>query len=191
MKIKLLLEDDNNLEDEELQDESLDAENTEETPEVTEPTEDTEPEEEEVSVFTEPEDSQIDFIDSDTLNSLREILLDVPDDIMLLLLDNDCIILGTVVDGKTLAYALPNDEAEDFELVELPTSLADVLADNSIIKYTPDRDDPRNDKVVEILMSKLNTDEPKEEPVEEPTEEPDAAEDSTEDEEESKDEKED
>lgn len=94
------------------------------------------------------------FIDSDELNELRDIILDLPDDIELLLLNDNVIVLGTVDDQVTYLYTLP-EEADDFVLIEMPFELDKIMSTDSIIKYTPDSVDPRHDKVVDLLMSKL------------------------------------
>lgn len=114
------------------------------------------------SIFTEPTSDKLDFIDSEELNEIREILLDIPDDIMLLLLNDNAIILATEEGNTTMAYTL-EDESNELTLIELSKSIADVLSNENIIKYTPDRVDPRHDKVVELLMNKLEVDQPKEE----------------------------
>lgn len=127
------------------------------------------PEETTETIFTEPVSDKLDFIDSDELNEIREILLDIPDDIMLLLLNDNAIILATEENNTTMVYTL-EDEADEFTTIELPKVLSDILTNDNIIKYTPDRVDPRHEKVVEILMNKLvdkevkpKADEPKEE----------------------------
>lgn len=94
------------------------------------------------------------FIDSDELNELRDIILDLPDDIELLLLNDNVIVLGTVDDQVTYLYTLP-EEADDFVLIEMPFELDKIMSTDSIIKYTPDSVDSRHDKVVDLLMSKL------------------------------------
>lgn len=101
-------------------------------------------------------DESPDFITSDELNEMREVLLDIPDDIMLLMLNDDVIVLGTEEDNKTKLYTL-SDGQEDLGLIEMPMELSTILSNDNIIKYTPEQIDPRHQKVMEILMSKLKT----------------------------------
>ena len=108
------------------------------------------------SIDLSTDDSEIKFIDSDELNSIREILLDIPDDIMLLLLNDAVIIFATEIDNVSMVYTLPED-SDEFNLIKLPNHLSDILGNPDIIKYTPERIDPRHDKIMDILMSKLNT----------------------------------
>lgn len=132
-----------------------------------------EPTEEEINneIFTEPADTSIDFIASDELNEIREILLDIPDDISLLLLDDKVIILSSEVDGQSQVYCL-NDDEDFFTVKELSKDLEDILNDDTVIKYTPDKVDPRHEQVVDLLMKKLEIEpETPEEPVEEVPEE--------------------
>lgn len=131
-----------------------------------------EPTEEEINneIFTEPADSSIDFIASDELNEIREILLDIPEDISLLLLDDKVIILSTEEDGKSQVYCL-NDGEDFFTVKELSKNLEDILNDDTIIKYTPDKADPRHEHVVDLLMKKLEVEETPEEPIEDVPEE--------------------
>ena len=160
-KLKFVLQEDEKLED--LTDIPVEDINEEV---VDEPTED-----ENTDIFTEPTTDKLDFLDSDELNEIREILLDIPDNIMLLLLNDSVIVLATEDGNTTMAYTL-DEEATDFGLVELSKTLSDVLTDTSIIKYTPDGADKRHDKVVELLMNKLSDKEPEEKEVEEVTPEP-------------------
>lgn len=120
-------------------------------------------------------DETPEFITSDELNQIREILLDIPDDIQLLLLNDDVIVMATVDNGKTYLYTLQNDESNEFGTIEMPTSLENILTNQDIIKYTPDNIDNRHQTIVDILMNKLSpttTEEPNED-IEEPTEEDD------------------
>lgn len=128
-------------------------------------TEDVQSDESSSEIFNEPTSDKLDFIDSDELNEIREILLDIPDDIMLLLLNDNAIVLASEEGNTTMVYTL-DDESNEFTLIELSKSIADVLSNENIIKYTPDRVDPRHDKVVELLMNKLEVDKPKDEETE-------------------------
>lgn len=111
----------------------------------------------EKSIFL-PNDDSVNFIASDELNELRDIILDIPDDIELLLLADKVVILATVEDMKTLVYTLPDEDAEDFILIDLPKGIQDILNNQSIIKYTAEGPDSKHEKVVDILMKKLNVD---------------------------------
>lgn len=99
-----------------------------------------------------------DFITSPELNELRDIILDVPEDIELLLLNDDIIVLGIVDDSVTYLYTL-TDDAEDFTLTEMPLDIDEIKNNESIIKYTVDGPDSRHSKVVDLLMQKLNPEE--------------------------------
>lgn len=137
------------------------------------------PSEEEINneIFTEPVDSSIDFITSDELNEIREILLDIPDNINLLLLDDKAIILSTEEDNKTQVLCLLED-TDDFVIKELSKDIEEIMNDDTIIKYTPDNVDSRHEQVVNLLMKKLeDTDE---QTTEEPEEVPEEEEDSDE-----------
>lgn len=100
-------------------------------------------------------DEEKSFIDSDDLNSLREILLDLEDDIELLLLDDKVVVLGIVSGGTTYLYTL-QDDSDDFVLIEMPLKLEEILNDPTIIKYTPEGSDERHSQVYDIFMKKLN-----------------------------------
>lgn len=99
-----------------------------------------------------------DFITSPELNELRDIILDVPEDIELLLLNDDVIVLGIIDDSVTYLYTL-TDDAEDFTLTEMPLDIDEIKNNESIIKYTVDGPDSRHSKVVDLLMQKLNPEE--------------------------------
>lgn len=111
---------------------------------------------------TEDAEEPVDFINSDELNEIRDILLDIPEDITLLLLNDDTIVLGNVVDQTTFLYTLP-DDSEDFVLIEMPMQFTNIVNDDSIVKYTSEKIDDRHSKVVDILMKKLTPTESKEE----------------------------
>lgn len=130
-------------------------------------------EEEEVTedIMEDIKDDSTDFIDSDELNEIREILLNIPDDISLLLLDDKCVVLGTELDNKPAVYTL-TEESEDLIPIEMPLEINDIIASEAIIKYGEDGADSRHQQVVEILSKKLKPEDKKEEVVEEtPTEE--------------------
>lgn len=167
-KLKLVLKEDDELEE-------INKDVTEEQDTIPE---DIVTDEEDLDVTPEY-DEEKSFIDSDDLNSIREILLDIPDDIELLLLDDKVVVLGIVNDGKTFLYSLQEDN-DNFVLVEMPLKLDEIMNDNSIIKYTEEGSDSRHEQVYGILMKRLNpedsneVEEPKEDITEEePTEEDD------------------
>lgn len=120
----------------------------------------TEPSEDEVDaeIFTEPDSSKISFITSDELNEIRELLLDIPEDIRLLLLDDKVIVLSSEEDYKTQVYCII--EGEDFFTVkEMPKELDKILGDETIIKYSEEEADPRHEQVIDLLMKKLEPEE--------------------------------
>lgn len=156
-KLKLLLEDEVKEELDEVvepevsvQDETFD----EEDPSVTDDNE----------LIDEDLEDMTDFITSDELNELREIILDIPEEYQLLLLDQDTIVLGLEEDNKYKVATL-SDDVNDFILIDMPLELDAILHNDSIIKYTSETVDSRHDKVVDILMKQLQ-DEPTEEPEE-------------------------
>ena len=111
---------------------------------------------------------QVAFIDSDELNELRDILYNLPTDIHLLLLNNDCIIIVKETDdNKTMVYCLSEDSSE-FEFIELPNKLVDILSNNNIIKYLPDQTYEDHEKVVSLFSKDLpeGPEEPEEETIE-------------------------
>lgn len=99
---------------------------------------------------------ETDFITSDSLNEVREVLLDIPDDIQLLLLDDKAVVFGEVKDTKTYLYTLDNDESTEFNSIELPNDLNVILDNPQIIKYTESGPDERHEQIMNILMNKLN-----------------------------------
>lgn len=127
---------------------------TEDTPAEEIPEEDITQDEDDLDITPEV-DEEKSFIDSDDLNSLREILLDLDDDIELLLLDDKVVVLGIVSGGTTYLYTL-QDDSDDFVLIEMPLKLEDILNDPTIIKYTPEGSDERHSQVYDIFMKKLN-----------------------------------
>lgn len=102
------------------------------------------------------EDEKPSFIVSDELNEIRDILLDIPDEIEILLLNDDLVVLGTVVDTETFLYTLP-ENAEDFTLIKMPLKIQEIFDDPNVIKYQPHKVDDRHNKVVDLLMSKLES----------------------------------
>ena len=98
-------------------------------------TDDLVPEEDENSLFREESiPYQVEFIDSQELNELRDIIYNLEDDIHLLLINNDCIIIVKEdSDNKTWVYCLTEDDS-DFKFVELSNRLEDIMANNNIIK---------------------------------------------------------
>lgn len=121
------------------------------------------------SLLTNHDDSPK-FIASPELNSLREILLDLKDEISLLLLGGKVIVLGRVDNLKTYVLTLP-ESAEDFIEIEIPIKLDEILNNPTIIKYTPEGPDERHSQVTDILMKKLNEEKSEDEETE-PTELP-------------------
>lgn len=117
------------------------------------------------------------FITSEELNELREVLIELPEDIHLLLLDNKCIVIARVDEqNETYLYCLGDDD-EELSLIKMPLRLEEILANNQIIQYTPANKSDVHDKVVELFAKELEPDEEEEEPVEEeideePIEEP-------------------
>lgn len=97
---------------------------------------------------------QDNFIESPELEELREILLNVEEEIELLLLDDDIIVIGLQEEGTTFLYTLP-DESEDFVLIVLPLEKTKILSNKDIIKYTPDNIDNRHQTVVDLLSKLL------------------------------------
>lgn len=141
---------------------------TEDTPVEEIPEEDITQDEEDLDITPEV-DEEKSFIDSDDLNSLREILLDLEDDIELLLLDDKVVVLGIVSEGTTYLYTL-QDDSDDFVLIEMPLKLEEILNDPTIIKYTPEGSDERHSQVYDIFMKKLNPEQEEEVIEEEPIE---------------------
>ena len=123
------------------------------------------PEEDEESIFIDETDPKlINFICSDELNELRDILIELPEDIHLLLLDNKTIVLAKNDENNdTFLYCL-GDEDEEFTLIKMPLKLDEILANDSIIQYTPANISDVHDKVVELFAREL---EPEDEEIEE------------------------
>ena len=101
---------------------------------------------------------QVAFIDSDELNELRDIIYNLETDIHLLLLNNDCIILvKETEDNVSMVYCLTEDSS-DFEFIELPNKLVDIMSNNNIIKYLPDQTYENHEKVVNLFKKQLPED---------------------------------
>lgn len=101
---------------------------------------------------------QVAFIDSDELNELRDILYNLDANIHLLLLNNDCIIIvKETEDNISYVYCLTED-ASDFDFIELPNKLTDIMANNNIIKYLPDQTYENHEKVVSLFKKDLPED---------------------------------
>lgn len=147
--------------------EDLFEELTNDSPEIQAPLdlEVVEPEEDEESIFIDETDPKlINFICSDELNELRDILIELPEDIHLLLLDNKTIVLAKNDENNdTFLYCL-GDEDEEFTLIKMPLKLDEILANDSIIQYTPANISDVHDKVVELFAREL---EPEDEEIEE------------------------
>lgn len=110
------------------------------------------------------------FVTSDELNELRDILIELPDDIHLLLLDNKCIVIARVDEqNETYLYCLGDDD-EELSLIKMPMRLEEILANNQIIQYTPANVSDVHEKVVELFAKELEPEEEVEELPEEPIE---------------------
>lgn len=114
------------------------------------------PETDEESIFIDETDPKlINFIVSDELNELRDILIELPDDVHLLLLDNKCIVIARVSeDNETYLYCLGEDD-DELSLVKMPMRLEEILANNQIIQYTPANISSVHDKVIELFAKEL------------------------------------
>lgn len=140
--------------------------------EIQEPLDDTQDKE---SIFVDETDPELsEFICSDTLNELRDILVELPEDNHLLLLDNKTIVIAKNEPESfdTYLYCL-GDEDEEFTLIKMPMKLDEILANDSIIQYTPANISDVHDKVVELFARELepaNDLDNEEEFVEEPIE---------------------
>ena len=128
------------------------------------------PEDEESTLFVDETDPKLTkFIVSDELNELRDILVELPEDVYLLLLDNKVIVIARVDENNdTYLYCLDNDESE-LSLIKMPNKLEEILANSQIIQYTPANISDVHEKVVELFAKEL---EPKDEDTEEEIEEP-------------------
>ena len=101
---------------------------------------------------------QVAFINSDELNELRDIIYNLTADIHLLLINNDCIIIvKETEDNVSLVYCLTEDSS-DFDFIELPNKIADIMANNNIIKYLPDQTYDKHSKVVDLFKKELPED---------------------------------
>jgi len=121
----------------------------------------------EESIFIDETDPKLtEFICSDALNELRDILIELPEDIHLLLLDNKVIVIARNSNdekNETFLYCL-RDEDDEFTLIQMPLKLDEILANDSIIQYTPANISDVHDKVVELFAREL---EPEDEETEE------------------------
>lgn len=154
MKLKFLLEDE--VEELETTEEPMEEEIVDDTvePELTDDSsnEDITPEE---PLFSEEKDSEVDFISSNELNELREILLDIPDDISLLLLNDDVIVLATEDENNINMIYTYDDEDDSLELIEMPMELDSIMSNGSIIKYSKDSVFPHHTELIDKFMHKL------------------------------------
>lgn len=107
---------------------------------------------------------QVAFIDSEELNELRDIIYNLTTDIHLLLLNNDCIVIvKETEDNVSMVYCLTEDSS-DFEFIELPNKLVDIMGNNNIIKYLPDQTYENHEKVVSLFKKDLPEEYKEEEP---------------------------
>lgn len=111
------------------------------------------------SIFIDETDPKlVKFVCSDELNELRDILVELPEDIHMLLLDNKVIVLAKVDENnETFLYCL-GDEDDEFTLVSMPFKLDEILANNSIIQYTPANISDVHEKVMELFGRELEPD---------------------------------
>ena len=128
------------------------------------------PEETEDTLFVDETDPKLaQFITSDALNELRDIIVELPEDIFLLLLDNKAVVIARVDENNdNYLYCLGEDD-DELSLVKMPMKLEEILANNQIIQYTPANVSSVHDKVVELFAKELQPEE--EETIEEPMEE--------------------
>lgn len=115
------------------------------------------------SIFVDETDPELTkFIVSDELNALRDVLIELPEDIHLLLLDNKCIVIARIDENnETYLYCLGDDD-EELSLVKMPMRLEEILANNQIIQYTPANVSDVHDKVLELFMKELEPEEEEE-----------------------------
>ena len=113
-----------------------------------------------IDLFTDETDPDLSsFIVSDELNELRDILIELPEEPMLLLLDNKVIVIAKTDEvNDTYLYCLGDDD-EELSLIKMPMSLDEILANNIIIQYTPSNISDVHDKVVELFAKELEPDE--------------------------------
>lgn len=111
------------------------------------------------SIFIDETDPKlVKFVCSDELNELRDILVELPEDIHMLLLDNKVIVLAKVDENnETFLYCLGDDD-DEFTLVSMPFKLDEILANNSIIQYTPANISDVHEKVMELFGRELEPD---------------------------------
>lgn len=132
------------------------------------------PEEDDTLFIDETDPKLSAFINSDELNELRDIIIELPEDIFLLLLDNKAVVIARVDENNdNYLYCLGEDD-DELSLVKMPMRLEEILANNQIIQYTPANVSSVHDKVVELFAKELQPEEEEEieEPVEEIPEEP-------------------
>ena len=134
------------------------------------------PEEEEDTLFVDETDPKLAaFITSDELNELRDIIIELPEDVFLLLLDNKAVVIARVDENNDNYLYCLGDGDEELSLIKMPMRLEEILANNQIIQYTPANVSEVHDKVVELFAKELQPEEEEiveEEPVEEIPEEP-------------------
>lgn len=114
------------------------------------------------------------FITSPELNELRDLIIELPEDVFLLLLDNKAVVIARVSeDNENYLYCL-GDEDEEFSLVKMPMKLEEILGNDQIIQYTPANISSVHDKVLELFAKELEPEEEEEEEIveEEPVDEP-------------------
>lgn len=122
-----------------------------------------EPIEEEIDtsgIFIDETDPKlVEFITSEELNELRDILIELPEDIHLLLLDDKAIVIARVDENNdTYLYCL-EDDANELSLIKMPMRLEEILANDMIIQYTPANISDVHEKVVELFAKELQPDE--------------------------------
>ena len=118
-----------------------------------------EPVEEDDSLFIDTTDEKLNsFITSDALNELRDILLELPEEPRLLLLDNKVIVIErSDENNESFLYCLGNDD-EELSLIKMPMSLDEILANDIIIQYTPANISDVHDRVMDLFMRELTSD---------------------------------
>lgn len=121
------------------------------------------PEEEDTLFVDETDPELAKFILSDELNELRDLIIELPEDVFLLLLDNKAVVIARVgEENENYLYCLGEDD-EDFSLIKMPMHLEEILANNQIIQYTPANVSSVHDKVIELFAKELQPEEEEEE----------------------------
>lgn len=121
------------------------------------------PEEEDTLFIDETDPKLAAFITSDELNELRDIIIELPEDIFLLLLDNKAVVIARVDENNdNYLYCLDEDDNE-LSLIKMPMRLEEILANNQIIQYTPANISSVHDKVVELFAKELEPENEEEE----------------------------